>query len=208
MANFSPQTRQMMTAAQAPDSAFGAAWGAVAPGLGVGRLWYTRESTGKRLIAGGSVRVDIDIRADQKTEAFMRRLTRMPAHIRKNANKIIRDAVREEVIHRLKQNIPQSDRRKKHLRATAQIMESNIARTIVGVGSTDLWYASVLHAGGVNRVRRRHPFTGKTTGTAKPVPFFPITFRKAAGPLADRMIRDIYNMMGWLADGKKRGQLR
>ena len=197
---FSPETKAMLDAASLPRSAFGHSWSAIAPSLGASKTWYT-DAKGVRKVAGGSVRLQLEVLPDPQFKAFMRRLDRMPSVIKKEAKRMLRAAVREEILPRLRRNIPQSPKRKKHLRATAKIMEMDIYRAVIGVGDADRWYAGVLHAGGTNRIRRRRPYTGSPTGTARPVPFFPRTFKEATGPLSDRLLRDVSEMLAYLDSG-------
>ena len=183
-------SRQMMEDARSPTTAFIRSWQNIAP-VGVSRLYYKRES-GKRVASGAGVRLDVRVQATPEMRRFMARLDKMPAYARKEYKRMIRAAARDVVLPRLRSNIPQSDKRKRHLRATAAIMSVDTRRVIIGVGSSKLWYAAIVHAGR----------SGGKQGSVPPRPFFPLTFKEVLTPLNNRLIRDMYNMMGWLASGR------
>ena len=183
-------SKQMMEDARSPSSSFIRSWQNIAP-VGVSRLHYRRES-GRRAVAGAGVKLDVRIEATPEMKRFMARLDVMPAYARKEFKRMLRGAAREVVLPRLRSNIPQSDRRKRHLRATAAIMSVDTRRVIIGVGSPRLFYAAIVHAGR----------SGGKKGSVPPQPFFPLTFREVLTPLNNRLIRDMYNMMGWLASGR------
>ena len=187
---------RMMSDAKQMTSSFNTSWAKLAPSVGVSAQWGTAGHTrrGRRVAFGQSVVLDFELKADPKFKAFLNRLDRMPQHLQREYKRILRTAVRKEIIPRLRKNIPKSDQRKKHLRSTAAVMSVNMNRAIVGVGGSKHFYAAIVHAGR----------TGSKTGTVPARPFFPETFREAWHPLNNRLIREMYDMMGWLATGKKR----
>ena len=190
--NLSPQALRMMADSQGERSAFNTSWQNIAPGAGASAQWG-RSSRGRRVAFGQAVKLEFDLKADPQFRQFLLRLDKMPDKMKKEYKRILRTAVRREIIPRLRKHIPKSDRRKKHLRSTAAVMSVDMNRAIVGVGSSKLWYAAIVHAGR----------TG-LKGDVPARPFFPLTFKEAWRPLNDRLTREMYDMMGWLATGRKR----
>ena len=192
--SLSPAQLRMMADSKQMTSSFNTSWRHIAPSVGVSAQWGRgAHGRGRRVAFGQSVVLSFDLKADPKFQAFLKRLDHMPVEMKKEYKRILRTAVRREIIPRLRKNIPKSDRRKKHLRSTAAVMSVDLNRAIVGVGSSKLFYAAIVHAGR----------TG-IKGDVPARPFFPQTFKEAWRPLNDRLIREMYDMMGWLATGKKR----
>ena len=178
-------------------SSFNRSWNTIAPQVGATAQWGragVARQTRRRVAFGQGVVLEFELKADPHFQAFLKRLDRMPAKMKSRYKRILRQAVRKEIIPRLRRNIPKSDLRKKHLRSTAAVMSVDLNRAIVGVGSSKLFYAAIVHAGRV----------GGLKGPVPARPFFPETFREAWRPLNVRLTREMYNMMGWLADGRER----
>ena len=138
------------------------------------------------------MKIEFTIKADPKFQAFLRRLDHAHPKFKKEYKRILRTAVRKDVLPVLKRNIPKSSRRKKHLRSTATVLSVNMNRAIVGVGGSKNWYAAIVHAGR----------SGGKTGSVPAVPFFPMTFRQVWNPLNKRLTREMYNLMTWLDTGR------
>ena len=186
-----------MADSRGAQSSFHNAWSSIAPSVGASAEWGKAGFQGKgrrRVAYGQSVRIEFHLKADPRFQAFLRRLDVAPAHIKKEYKRILRTAVRKEVIPTLKKNIPRSDRRKKHLRSTAGVLSVNLNRAIIGVGSSKLWYAAIVHAG-------RH---GGKKGSVAPVPFLPMTFKQVWNPLNKRLLREMYALLTWLDTGHQR----
>ena len=154
------------------------------------------------------VGIDLTIRADGRMQEFMQRLPRAPRQVRNVVKKTLRTATRQELLPVLRKNIPHSGRgkvvtriergikidrkvrgrsqiygKKKHIRQTARISKVEVERIVVTVGNADLWYGAALHA---------------------KQPFFPPTVEEAFPKLNARIEREMYNLLKWLGDGKRR----
>ena len=193
----SPAQLRLMSDSKSANSAFHNAWKSIAPSVGASAQWgkagFTQQ--GRRSVAfGQSVKIEFTLKADPKFQGFLRRLDMAPAHIKKEYKRILRTAVRKEVLPVLKRNIPKSDRRKKHLRSTAAVLSVNLNRAIVGVGGSKNWYAAIVHAGR----------SGGKTGSVAPVPFFPETFKQVWHPLNRRLLREMADLLTWIDTGHQR----
>ena len=193
--NLTPEQLRLMSDSKAAHSAFHNAWKNIAPSVGASAEWgkagFTQQ--GRRRVAfGQSVKIEFTLKADPKFQAFLRRLEHAHPKFKKEYKRILRTAVRKDVIPVLKRNIPQSSRRKKHLRSTATVLSVNMNRAIVGVGGSKNWYAAIVHAGR----------SGGKTGSVPAAPFFPMTFKQVWNPLNKRLIREMYNLMTWLDTGR------
>ena len=195
MAGVTPEQLRMAAASKSADAAFHHAWKNIAPSVGASAQWGKAgfNVQGRRSVAfGQSVKIEFTIKADPKFQAFLRRLDHAHPKFKKEYKRILRTAVRKDVLPVLKRNIPKSSRRKKHLRSTATVLSVNMNRAIVGVGGSQNWYAAIVHAGR----------SGGKTGTVAGVPFFPLTFRQVWNPLNKRLTREMYNLMTWLDTGR------
>ena len=119
-----PEQLRMVSDSKAANSAFHNAWRNIAPSVGASAEWgkagFTQQ--GRRRVAfGQSVKMEFDLKADPKFKAFLGRLDRAHPKFKKEYKRILRTAVRKEVLPELKRNVPRSDRRKKHLRSTATV---------------------------------------------------------------------------------------
>ena len=187
----------MMADSKGANSAFQNAWRDIAPSVGASAQWGKAgfKVQGRRQVAfGQAVKIEFELKADPKFKAFLRRLDVAHPKFKKEYKRILRTAVRKEVLPVLKKNIPQSSRRKKHIRGTAGLLSVNMNRAIIGVGGSRNWYGAIIHAGR----------TSSKTGSVAGVPFFPMTFKQVWHPLNRRLIREMYDLMGWLETGHKR----
>ena len=166
------------------------------------------KNRGGMRVSQTRVGMDLIIRADPRMQAFIKRLPRAPREVRKVVKKTLRTAAREEFLPVLRRNIPHSGRgkvvtrvargtkidrkvrgrsqvygRKKHIRQTARIARVEAERIVITVGNADLWYGAALHA---------------------KQPFFPPTIAEAFPKLNARIERDMYNLLEWLGDGRRR----
>ena len=187
----------MMADSKGANSAFQNAWRDIAPSVGASAQWGKAgfKVQGRRQVAfGQAVKIEFELKADPKFKAFLRRLDVAHPKFKKEYKRILRTAVRKEVLPTLKRNIPRSSRRKKHIRGTAGILSVNMNRAIIGVGGSKNWYGAIIHAGPHQQQNR---FGG---GGA----VLPMTFRQVWHPLNRRLIREMYDLMGWLETGHKR----
>ena len=195
--SLSPQALRIVADSKGAQSSFHNAWSNIAPSVGASAEWGKAgfKVQGRRQVAfGQSVKIEFYLKADPRFQQFLRRLDVAPAHIKKEYKRILRTAVRKEVLPVLKRHIPKSDRRKKHLRSTATVLSVNLNRAIIGVGGSKNWYAAIVHAGR----------TGGKTGSVPGVPFFPLTFKQVWHPLNQRLLREMYDLLGWLETGHQR----
>lgn len=202
-ASLTPGARSVMAASWTPKSSYEHAWAGIAPGMGFEKSWY-RTPKGKWRAHRGGIGLELDVKFDPNFYAFLSRLDKMPGFVKKEFRDALRKVAREEILPVLRRNIPESPKRKRHLRATAKIMEVGMDKVIIGVGSDDRWYAAVVHAGGSNRTRRRRPYTGKTTGTARPIPFMTETFREVWKPVNQRFTKEVGRVIHYVTTGKRR----
>ena len=195
-----PKQLRMMADSKGATSAFHNAWRDIAPSVGASAEWGKAgfQVQGRRRVAfGQSVKMEFDLKADPKFRAFLGRLDRAHPKFKKEYKRILRTAVRREVLPELKRNIPRSNHRKKHLRSTATVLSVNMNRAIVGVGGSKNWYAAIVHGGR----------SGGKTGSVPAVPFFPMTFKKVWHPLNRRLTREMYELLTWLDTGHYRRRI-
>ena len=198
--NLTPAQLRLMSDSKSANSAFHNAWSNIAPSVGASAQWGKAGFTvqGRRRVAfGQSVVMEFTLKADPKFQAFLRRLDHAHPKFKKEYKRILRTAVRKDVLPVLKRNIPKSGRRKKHIRGTAAVLSVNVNRAIIGVGGSNHWYAAIIHAGR----------SGGKTGSVPAAPFFPMTFKQVWNPLNKRLIREMYNLMTWLDTGHYRRRM-
>ena len=192
-----PEQLRMVSDSKGANSAFQNAWKNIAPSVGASAQWGKAgfQVQGRRTVAfGQSVKIEFELKADPRFQAFLRRLDHAPAHIKKEYKRILRYVVRKEVLPELRRQVPKSSRKKKHLRSTVSLLSVNLNRAIIGVGGSKNWYAAIVHAGR----------SGGKTGSVPGVPFFPETFKKVWHPLNRRLLREMSELLNWIDTGHQR----
>ena len=151
------------------------------------QAWSDLDGTIRRQGRQGKHLVGLEAEVKLRPDfiAFMKRLDRAPAYAKKMWKDRLRQTARTEILPRLKPNIPQSDKRKRHLRSAARITNVFPDKVVIGVGDrvgdrrTALWYAHIVHA--------------------KWSPFFPKTFKQAWKPFNKQLLEQMDDLMAYLA---------
>jgi len=131
-------------------------------------------------------------------EALLKVLRNSPKEFSKAFGTARRKLVQKILLPEIRERIPKSDTRKKHLRGTVRALGFKVDTTRVRVGSKDRWYASIVH----NVSKGPSIRHGRL-----PQPFYDLALKAKR----DKFNRELDTIMGkftrWLASGAK-GKLR
>lgn len=180
------------------------AWNDISGEVGdVKSSWYT-DARGRRRQAGGFVQVRVRVVLEPQFQRYLERLGQAPAAVRKTFRDTLGRVARQEVLPRLKAEIPRSGAprvhwrrgetiirktgRNKHLYRTAKIAATYTDRVTLTVGNDRLFYAAALHA---KRPPQGHPFMTEAV-------------RKAWRPFNEKLDREFNDVMRWLARGGRK----
>ena len=176
------------------DTSFRAAWAGIEKEIGPVRgQWYT-DNRGDRRRSGSRVQVDAHVQLRPDFQRFLRRMDRLPKQFQKVFRQRLRRVGQQTILPILRGEIPQSDKQKRHIRATAAVRRVTNTHLVFEVGTSrtfvypktgktyGLWYAAIIHS--------------------ELNPFFPKAFQRAWRPFNRRLIDELDELMAWWAGNR------